>query len=198
MEESLSAQLETQVTENVLGCLPWTLQNFMKHYTYHLILGSNLGDRVGQINQAKKLITEQVGSIQTKSSLYETQPWGMDDQPWFINQVIAISSPLEPSELLYSVKKIERETGRLPGEKWHARHIDIDILLWDGQVIEEEELFIPHPLLHTRNFTLIPLMEIASNFVHPVLGKTIEELYLESRDTGEVYIFNADDQGNPI
>ena len=170
----------------------------MKHFTYYLILGSNLGDRVGQINKAKKLITEQVGSIQTESALYETQPWGMEDQPWFINQVISISSPLEPSELLYSVKKIEKESGRLPGEKWHARHIDIDILLWDGQVIEEIDLFIPHPLLHTRNFTLVPLMEIAPNFVHPLLSKTIEELYLESRDTGEVYIFNADDQGDPI
>lgn len=170
----------------------------MKHYTYYLILGSNLGDRIGQLSRAKKLIIEQVGSIENESSLYETQPWGMEDQPWFINQVISISSPLEPPELLYSVKKIEKETGRLPGEKWHARHIDIDILLWDGNVIEEENLSIPHSLLHTRNFTLIPLMEIASNIVHPVLGKTIEELYLESRDTGEVYIFNPDEQGDPI
>ena len=170
----------------------------MINYPYHLILGSNLGNRVEQITRAKKLIREQVGEIDHESHLYETQPWGKEEQPWFINQVIKISSPLEPAELLYSVKKIERETGRLPNEKWDARHIDIDILLCGDRIIDEGDLFIPHPLLHTRNFTLIPLMEIAANMVHPLLMKSIEELYLECRDTGEVYIFNADEQADPI
>lgn len=170
----------------------------MKNYPYHLILGSNLGDRIGQISHAKQLIIEQVGNIIAESSVYETQPWGVEDQPWFINQVIAISSPLEPDELIYSVKKIEKQAGRLPNEQWHARHIDIDILLAGDLVLEQEGLTIPHPLFHTRNFTLIPLMEIGANLIHPLLGISIEELYLECRDTGEVYIFNADEPGDPI
>ena len=170
----------------------------MKHFLYHLILGSNLGDRVGQIALAKRLIFEQVGSIEAESSMYETQPWGHEEQPWFINQVIATTSPLEPALMLYAVKKIEKEAGRKPGEKWHERHIDIDIILAEDTVINDEKLVIPHPLFHLRNFTLIPLMEIAPNIVHPVLGKTIEELFVESRDQGEVYIFNADEQNDTV
>ncbi|HUR31542.1 MAG TPA: 2-amino-4-hydroxy-6-hydroxymethyldihydropteridine diphosphokinase [Saprospiraceae bacterium] len=166
----------------------------MKHFLYHLILGSNLGDRVQNLSLAKRLIIEQVGSIESSSSLYETQPWGHEDQPWFLNQVLAVSSPLEPPLMLYAIKKIEKEAGRLPGEKWHARHIDIDILLAEDSIIEEESLIIPHPLFHLRNFTLIPMMEIGASLIHPILGKTIEELYLECRDTGEVYIFNTDEQ----
>lgn len=164
----------------------------MKNLLYHIILGSNLGDRVGQLQKARELITWKVGNIDTASALYETQPWGIEDQPWYINQAIAISSPLEPDEMLYSVKEIEKKVGRLEGERWHARHIDIDILLCGSLVIENNDLTIPHPLLHTRNFALIPLMEIAANAIHPLLNKTIEELYQECRDTGEVYIFNAD------
>ena len=170
----------------------------MKHFLYHLILGSNLGDRLAHIALAKRLIFEQVGSIEAESSLYETQPWGHEEQPWFINQVIATSSPLEPALMLYAIKKIEKEAGRKPGEKWHERHIDIDIIMAENTVINEENLVIPHPLFHLRNFTLIPLMEIAPNMMHPVLGKTIEELYTESRDQGEVYIFNADEQDNAL
>lgn len=170
----------------------------MKHFLYHLILGSNLGDREAQLNNARKLIIQQVGNIEAESAIYETQPWGHEDQPWFLNKAIATSSPLEPSLMLYTIKKIEKETGRLPGEKWHERHIDIDILLAEDVVLDEENLVIPHPLLHLRNFVLIPLMEIGAKLVHPVLGKTIEELYVECRDTGEVYILNANDEGNAI
>lgn len=170
----------------------------MKHFLYHLILGSNLGDRVAQIELAKQLIVEQVGSIEAESSLYETQPWGHAEQPWFINQAIAVNSPLDPSLMMYAVKKIEREAGREPGEKWHARHIDIDVLLSEDRILEEKDLIIPHPLFHLRNFTLVPMMEIAPYEVHPVYNKTIEELFLECRDTGEVYIFKPDEQADPL
>lgn len=170
----------------------------MKHFLYHLILGSNLGDRAGQIKLAKRLIFEQIGSIESESSLYETQPWGHEEQPWFINQAIATSSPLEPALMLYAIKKIEKEVGRKPAEKWHERHIDIDIILAENTVVNDEKLTLPHPLFHLRNFTLIPLMEIGANLMHPILGKTVEELFTESRDMGEVFIYNQDEQDNTV
>ncbi len=170
----------------------------MKNFIYHLIIGGNLGDRVRQLTLAKQLITSEVGVIQKESSIYETQPWGFDDQPWFLNQVLEISTSITPGEVLMLIKTIEVKAGRTPSEKWHARHIDIDILLRGDLVLKESTIEIPHPLLHTRNFVLVPLMELIPEQLHPVLGKTIEDLYLDCRDTGEVYIFNPDEQGHPV
>ncbi|MEP6648109.1 MAG: 2-amino-4-hydroxy-6-hydroxymethyldihydropteridine diphosphokinase [Saprospiraceae bacterium] len=170
----------------------------MSSSTYHLSLGSNLGDRLAQLNLAKSLISERLGHIQKESSVYKTEPWGVQNQPWFLNQVIAISTNEGPRDVLNTIKQIEMEVGRVAGEKWHARHMDIDILLNGTVVIEEEILTIPHPHFHERNFALIPLMEIASQIVHPIFQSTIEEIYLESRDTGEVYIFNADEQEDSL
>ena len=170
----------------------------MSAYIYHLSLGSNLGDRLAQLNLAKNLISSELGPIVAESRIYETQPWGVKEQPWFLNQVVAVSSTLESHDVLRVIKQIESETGRQSGEKWHARHIDIDILLNGNEVINEENLIIPHPHFHERNFALIPLMDIASQVVHLILHKTIEDLYLDSRDSGEVYIFNADEQGDPL
>jgi 2-amino-4-hydroxy-6-hydroxymethyldihydropteridine diphosphokinase len=170
----------------------------MEKHLYHLILGSNLGNRLQQLTAAKELLSNKAGTLTGESKIYETQPWGFEDQPWFLNQVVALKSDLEPVELLDVLKHAEKELGREPGEKWHARHIDIDILLCESMIFENERLQLPHPHLHERNFVLIPLMDLVPLFVHPVLKKTIEELYLESRDIGEVYIFNADEQGNPL
>jgi 2-amino-4-hydroxy-6-hydroxymethyldihydropteridine diphosphokinase len=170
----------------------------MSNYIYHLSLGSNLGDRTTQLSQAMELISTEVGTIVAQSSVYETQPWGIEDQPWFLNQVIAVSSNLEPQEVLGKLKAIEIKTGREANERWQARHIDVDILLCGERIVKDPNLIIPHPQLHQRNFTLVPLMEIASQLVHPLLQKTIEELYMECTDTGEVYIFNADEQDNPL
>jgi 2-amino-4-hydroxy-6-hydroxymethyldihydropteridine diphosphokinase len=165
---------------------------------YHIILGSNLGDRKGQIGQAQAELNKRAGTVVSQSRLYETQPWGYADQPWFINQAIALESNLEPLALLGICKAIETELGRQPNEQWHARHIDIDIVLCEATIISHPDLTLPHPRLHERNFVLIPLMEIAAFSVHPVMGKTIEELYFECRDQGEVYIFNADEQHEPL
>lgn len=170
----------------------------MEKQNYHLILGSNLGDRLQQITSAKTLLVSQGAKIIQESRIYETQPWGFDDQPWFLNQVVEIQSLLTPLEQLESIKNIEMELGREPGEKWHARHIDVDILLNGDKVYHHPRLIIPHPHLHERNFVLVPLMDIASEFMHPVLNKTIEELYTDCRDIGEVYIFSADERDNPV
>jgi len=170
----------------------------MPTYTYHLSLGSNLGDRLAELKKAKELISSEIGTILLESSIYETEPWGIKDQPWFLNQVIAVSSTLEPKEVLRKIKNIEVIVGRTPGEKWNARHIDIDILLQGDKVTDNGDPIIPHPHFHNRNFTLIPFMEIASQEMHPLLHLTIEELYMSCKDTGEVYIFNADEQDNPL
>ena len=170
----------------------------MKNYTYHLIIGSNLGDRTAQLSAAKKEIASAVGGIRKESEIYETQPWGYDDQPWFLNQVLEVSTKQEPQAVLRMIKQIEVNTGRNPGEKWHARHIDIDILLCGDLIVNENDLVIPHPHLQERNFVLVPLMDVAPEIMHPSLGKTIEELYLDCRDTGEVYIFSTDEQEHPV
>jgi 2-amino-4-hydroxy-6-hydroxymethyldihydropteridine diphosphokinase len=170
----------------------------MKKHTYYLIIGSNLGDRTNQLALARKRITSEVGPIRAESAIYETQPWGYEDQPWFLNQVLKVESTDAPKSVLTKIKGIEVQTGREPGEKWHARHIDIDILLCDDIIMHEKELSIPHPQLPSRNFVLVPLMELAPELVHPGSGKTIEELYFESKDTGEVYIFNPDEQDRTL
>ena len=170
----------------------------MPVFHYHLIIGSNLGDRLHQIGLAKTLIRKDVGPLIKESDIYETQPWGYEDQPWFLNQVVEVHSHLSPEELIILLKQIEVKCGRQPGEKWHARHLDLDILLCGDLIVHSANLTIPHKLMHERNFVLIPLMEIAPEFVHPEFGKTIEELYAECRVTGEVYIFNADERGDPL
>lgn len=170
----------------------------MKKLTYHLIIGGNLGDRISRLAQARQLLSEKAGTIMAESSIYETQPWGYEEQPWFLNQAIELRSSKTPLELLENMKQIETEVGRTPSEKWHARTIDIDILLCGQEIVKENRLEIPHPLLHERNFALIPLMEIAGDQIHPILGKSIEEIYTESRDNGEVCIFNLDEQENAV
>jgi 2-amino-4-hydroxy-6-hydroxymethyldihydropteridine diphosphokinase len=166
--------------------------------TYYLIVGSNLGDRQIQLTLGRESLIARGGSLTGFSSIYETQPWGYDDQPWFLNQVLCLESNLDPMALLNVCKEIETQLGRLPGEKWHARHIDIDILLAGDLVYMDGTLEIPHPQMQERNFVLVPLMEIAPHLIHPVLGKTIEELYLDCRDLGEVFIFSADEQVDPL
>lgn len=170
----------------------------MLTYTYHLLVGSNLGDREGQLALARQRIESQLGSIQLASHIYETQPWGYEDQPWFLNQALEVESTLPPDEALTTLKQIEVLAGRLPGEKWHARHLDIDILFCGDRVVDIPRLRIPHPELHNRQFVLVPLVEIAAAFVHPVLQKSVEELYQDCRDPGEVFIFSPEDDGESL
>ncbi len=155
--------------------------------TAFLLLGSNIGQRKANLHRAIQLLEQRIGPIVAKSHLYETEPWGVHDQPHFINQAIALCTSLPPTTLLHTLKTIEREMGRTQTVRWHARLIDIDILLYGDHIIESQELCIPHPGLAQRNFALVPLMEIAATYLHPVLGKTIEELYFGSKDSLEVY-----------
>ncbi|RIV27338.1 2-amino-4-hydroxy-6-hydroxymethyldihydropteridine diphosphokinase [Fibrisoma montanum] len=142
----------------------------------YLLLGANLGDRVATLRRAVDLIAERVGTVVRQSAVYETAPWGVTDQPTFLNQVIAVQTDLSPEETLTRTQAIEQAMGRVRHEKWGARLIDIDILYYDQLVLHTDTLTVPHPYLHQRRFTLVPLAEIAPEFVHPVLLKTTTEL----------------------
>ena len=142
----------------------------------YLLLGSNLGNSAQYLQEARKSIESDLGPILKTSSIYQTAAWGKTDQPDFLNQVILISSNLNPKELLSKILAIETKLGRSRIDKWNARTMDIDILFYGEYCINESDLIVPHPYLHLRSFTLTPLLEIAPDFYHPVLNKTIAVL----------------------
>ena len=134
------------------------------------------------------MINEGVGKITCQSSIYETEPWGFDSKRQFLNQVILIESDLKPHEVLSRSLKIEKSLGRqrTNGDGYHSRSIDIDILMFDNLTLRDDNLEIPHPRLHERNFTLVPMAEIAGDWIHPGLDKSISQLAENSIDTGVV------------
>lgn len=163
----------------------------------YLGLGSNIGDRVGYIQQATSLLggDENIKLVST-SSFYETEPWHFDSENWFVNAVIAISTPLYPYQLLKVCQRIENQLGRVrTSENYEDRTIDIDILFYDNQVIDEtnegQKLVIPHERIHQRAFMLVPMLEIAPNFVHPVMKKSITDIYDEIDDPETVCLYGT-------
>jgi len=156
--------------------------------TLVLLLGSNMGNKAQNINDAIQLIEKNIGKIDQKSSVYETEPWGNSDQDSFYNQAVLLHSSIAPNELLQKCQAIELQLGRdrTKEQKWLSRTIDIDILIYGNQIIKTPNLKVPHPELPNRNFALIPLMELLPEFEHPELKKPIDELYFESLDELEV------------
>lgn len=151
----------------------------------YLGLGSNVGDREEFIEQAIFLLEKNPAIQVTKrSSNYETEPEGGVDQPPFINAAVAIITKLPADKLLEICQEIETALGRDREMEWGPRTIDIDILLYDDQIISEDKLQVPHPLMHERMFVLKPLKEIAPTAIHPVLEKSIEDLYEERKAEG--------------
>ena len=142
--------------------------------TVYLGLGANLGDRMENIRRALALLAEQV-RIERLSSIYETEPWGYDEQPCFLNAVCRGLTSLVPSSLLSLTKQIELSLGRTSSFPNAPRPIDVDILLYGDLVLESPELTIPHPRLAERAFVLVPLVEIAPDLVHPLTGITLTE-----------------------
>lgn len=149
-------------------------------------LGSNKGDRKLQIARAIQMIEESIGPVWASSSYYETKAWGKVDQNDFINVALEVEHYMTPNQLLDTVNKIEHNLGRQRTEKWGARFIDIDIIFVEDIIIDTEKLTIPHKWMEKRNFVLYPLVEIAEQFVHPVLNKTVAELLEECDDTTEI------------
>ena len=153
--------------------------------TAYLGLGANLGEREANI---KKALAELVGTgacrITRVSSIYETDPVGIEEQPDFLNAVAEIETELEPLELLYAIRSVERSIGREKTFKWGPRFIDIDILLYGDTCLTEESLEIPHPEMHHRAFVLMPLAEIAPMAKHPKLELTARQMSNEVGSEG--------------
>jgi len=158
-------------------------------HSYYLHLGSNQGDRNDFLQKALQLISEKIGTINIKSNIYETEPWGIKEQENFLNMAIEVKSTKSPEDVIQSIKSIESSLGSSKSVKWGPRNIDIDVLYCDDLIIESSEITIPHPHIQDRNFVLIPLLEIAGDFTDPVHKMTIDELYDLCKDTGEVFIF---------
>lgn len=148
----------------------------------YLSIGSNKGNRYSQIKEALKLIREDLGEIISISKIYETKSWGFESEN-FLNLCIAINSKLSPDKLLFSINSIEKKIGRKrDSQKMKAREIDIDIIFYSNRIVNQKELIIPHPSLELRNFVLVPLNDIASDFIHPILSKSVKELLESSND----------------
>jgi len=149
----------------------------------YLLLGSNIGKREIYLSEAIKIISEKIGKVVAQSSVYTTEPWGNVDQNDFLNEAICIKTKLAAKELLDKILGIEKQLGRSRIHnsesginRWKPRKIDIDILFFNDEIIDDENLIVPHPHLHKRRFALVPLNEIAKEFIHPVFKKTISEL----------------------
>lgn len=155
----------------------------MTEHIAYLLLGTNLGNRTENLSKATAAIRMFIGRVDAQSHVFETEPWGKPHQPLFYNQAIKIGTPCSPLETLHLIKQVEFLLGRDNSEKWAPRVIDIDILFFDNFAIESPVLTIPHAHIAERKFALDPLREIAGEFIHPVLNKTIETLYHECKDT---------------
>lgn len=166
--------------------------------TVFLSLGSNIGDSKLNISNAYHFIESQIGKMVSVSAFYKTQPWGNKNQTYFLNSVCEVSTFLSPIECLNTIHEIEKKLGRSRNSKWEARIIDIDILFYENQIINDIWLTIPHPYISERKFVLQPLTEIAPNFVHPVYNKNIETLLSQTPDKSEVVLQKNDESETEI
>jgi len=157
--------------------------------TAYLGLGSNLGHREANIASALNMLGREARILKV-SSLYETEPVGHKDQPWFLNCTCSVETELAPQALLELAKNIEKNLGRKRTLRFGPRLIDIDILFYDDLILDSPDLVIPHPRLAERAFVLVPLKEIAPNLVHPLLGVTIEELLEGAEDLERVRLYS--------
>ena len=151
----------------------------------YLLIGGNEGDREAALSEARTRL-EAAGTIRQASSLYATAPWGRTDQPWFLNQALLLETPFDAPTLLRMLLHIEESLGRKRLEKYGSRRIDIDILFFNDAIVRLPDLVIPHPEIAHRRFVLEPLSEIAPEYCHPVLHRSVRELLLACTDPLEV------------
>jgi 2-amino-4-hydroxy-6-hydroxymethyldihydropteridine diphosphokinase len=159
--------------------------------TVYVLLGTNQGDRIGWMQQCINLLQQKVGTIISRSSIYQTAAWGLTDQPDFLNMAVGLQTELDAEQLLKATQEIEQKLGRQRDMKWGPRTLDIDILLFNHEIIDTPSLKVPHPYMQERRFALVPLKEIAGNYTHPVYSQTIEELLANCPDKLEVKLFDV-------
>ena len=152
------------------------MQSKVFFHTAYVALGSNLGDKEANLRRALELLIERGVEIVKTSTFISTEPYGVTDQPAFLNGVCVVRTSLAPLALLHTLLAIEQEMGRVRLRHWGERNIDLDLLLYEDVVMDTKELKLPHPDMQNRDFVLLPLAEIAPALVHPVLRKTIKEL----------------------
>ena len=161
----------------------------------YLSLGSNKGDRIGFVQQATSLLNASDGiSLIRTSAFYESEPWGMDSKNWFVNAVVEIKTTLSPQELLTQCQRIETQLGRKrldDTKEYQDRTIDIDILFYNKEIVNDGNLTIPHKFLQLRAFTLVPLLELIPNFEHPLLHKTIAQLHDDLENPEMVFLYGT-------
>lgn len=148
----------------------------------YLLLGSNMGNSRQQLSKAKSFIKKEIGKILRQSDLYTTAAWGNTNQPDFLNQVITVETTLDALQTMQTILIIEKKMGRIRAEKNAPRIIDIDILFFNKEIIDQEGLSIPHPQIQNRRFVLVPLNQLSPNFKHPVFKKTVHQLFIHCPD----------------
>ena len=155
----------------------------------YLLIGGNLGDRFELLKSAGKGIEKQIGDIVKESSIYETAAWGFESENDFLNQVLLVKTDLKPKQILEQCQLIEKLLGRVRQSGHYAsRTMDIDILFYNDEIINEPDLTIPHPHLHKRRFTLEPLNEISPEFIHPRFKQTVRQLLSDCNDDSTLNI----------
>lgn len=158
--------------------------------TIYLLLGSNIGNREDWLEMGRNAISNSIGRIGASSAIYETAAWGKENQQSFLNQVVEVISNKSAREILTVINRTETATAyRVRIEKWGSRTLDIDLLFYGQEIINQLGLQVPHPAIEMRRFTLVPLSELAPDLIHPKLGKTINTLLEECTDTLEVKLF---------
>jgi 2-amino-4-hydroxy-6-hydroxymethyldihydropteridine diphosphokinase len=162
--------------------LVWMIREDIFMNKAYLLTGGNIGDRHANLQKAASTIAERCGEVIRSSWVYETAAWGKEDQQDFLNQVLLINTNLTADKLIRIILQIEKEMGRSRKEKNEPRVIDIDILFFNDEIINDPDLIVPHPQLQNRRFVLQPLNEIAPDFIHPIFRKTVHQLLLECPD----------------
>lgn len=159
----------------------------------YLCLGGNIGHRIKHLNQALEHITHKVGHVLKKSKIYETEAWGVAQQQPYLNMVVEVQTLLKPEELIAKLLQIEITLGRTRSytQVYESRTIDIDILFYNQSVINTPELIIPHPRMHLRKFVLIPMQDVNSDYIHPILNKKMITLLQECHDNLKVNLYQS-------